>query len=107
MAINNFKGDEGYNLAKAVMFQNISEIEKNYKRNPQVCYCEDSEFHYTVLHWAVGLQKYKAAKTLLELGMNPNIQSSVGGETPMHLATSLDFVDIEYMKLLLTYGANQ
>lgn len=105
-AIHNFRGTEGLQLAKAVMTQNVSKIKKVCAKNPSAMYVEDTKYHYTVLHWAVGLKKYHSLKALLEAEMDPNVQSSVGGETPLYLTASEGNVGIEYMQLLLDYGAD-
>lgn len=104
--IDNFKGTRGYEIAQAVMKQNVAKIKKICKENSAVMYIEDKEYHYTVLHWAVGLKKFISVKTLLEAGMDPNIQSSVGGETPLFIAAKDETIDIKFVKLLLDYGAD-
>ncbi|WP_187289342.1 ankyrin repeat domain-containing protein [Treponema pedis] len=105
-AIDNFKGTQGYEIAKAVMHENVPKIKEICMENSGAMYVEDNEYHYTVLHWAVGLKKFKSVKALLEAGMNPNVQSSVGGETPLFIATKNEDVDITFLKLLLDYGAD-
>ena len=101
-----FKGTEAYKLSRAVMLQDVSEIKKICKENPKVMYVEDKDIHYTLLHHAVKLNKYKAAKTLLELGMSPDVQSSVWGVTPLFIAAKYSNVGIKFMKLLAEYGAD-
>lgn len=101
-----FKGTEAHELSKAVMFQDVSKIKKICKKNPNLMYIEDKNLHYTLLHFAVKLNKYKSAKTLLEVGMSPDVQSSVTGETPLFLTVKHSCIDIKFMKLLAKYGAN-
>lgn len=105
-AISNFKGTDAYKLSKAVMRQNSKKIKKICKSNPNCMYAEDKKYNYTVLHYAVGLEKYESAKALLEVGMNPNIQTSNKGETPLFISANYWEIDIKFMKLLIENGAN-
>jgi hypothetical protein len=104
--IESFNGTKAHELSRAVMFQNINEIKEICKENPKLMYIEDRKYHYTLLHYAVKLSKYKSAKALLECGMSPNVQSSLSGETPLFLAAKYSDVDIKFMKLLAEYGAD-
>lgn len=100
-----FRGTEAHKLSKAVMSQNVHQINRICKKNPYAMYIEDEQFHYTVLHFAVKMKKYKATKVLLELGMSPNIRSSESGETPLFLAAKHS-ADIKFFQLLIENGAD-
>lgn len=104
--IEAFDGTKAHELSKAVMFQNINEIKEICKENPKLMYIEDKKCHYTLLHYSVKLSKYKSAKTLLECGMSPNVQSSLSAETPLFLAVKYSYIDIKFMKLLAEHGAD-
>ena len=101
-----FKETESFELAKAVMYQNDTKIRKICAQNPEIMYVEDNEFHYTLLHFAISLKKYKSAKALLDSGMSANVQSSTTGETPLYIATKYSNIDIKFLKLLIDYGAD-
>lgn len=115
IAIKRFEGTQGYELAKAVMWQNVSKIKKICKEKPSVMYIEDDKDHYTLLHWALLNKRMRSTKALLKVGMNPNVQTSVGGKnpffvvggkTPLFVVAENHKIGVKYMKLLLDYGAD-
>lgn len=71
--------------------------------------------YYSVLHYAVNLQSYKATETLLKAGYNPNVQD-MNGITPLYLAVDINpfyFLSKKYpvgetkfVNLLLDYNAS-
>ena len=82
-------------LAKAVLNNNTRKIKNILKKRIDIIEKSyTNQKFYSILHFAVETQKYKAAKQLLECGYNPNIQDS-SGTTPLFLAT-------EYLTLYLT-----
>ncbi len=107
-----FKDTPAYELAKAVRSENISTIKKICAETPEVMYIHDPYYSYTVLHWAVGMEKYKSVEALLESGMNPNVTTNDWNITPLFIAARYSFVDTQakndpkYVKLLIEYGAD-
>ena len=73
---------------------------------------QEPKYGATLLLWAVGMEKYKSAETLLKCGADPNIASTIDGETPLFVAAGYSWVDNDakkdpkYVKLLLRYGAD-
>lgn len=107
-----FENTNAFELAKAVKNQQVSAIKKIYQTNPEYVLIEDPYFNLTVLHWAVGMEKYSSVKCLLELGVNPNLKSSETDMTPLYIAAGKSFKSIlpgsstRFVKLLLQYHAN-
>ncbi|MBP5402884.1 MAG: ankyrin repeat domain-containing protein [Treponema sp.] len=105
-AIRGFKDTPVFELAKAVMNQDTKKIRRIGIQNSELLYTEDSEYHYSVLHFAIYLQKYKSAEALLDIGMSANVQSSSSGQTPLYIAAFYSEIDIKFMKLLVEHGAD-
>ena len=107
-----FKKTPIYKLAKAVNNQQEDEIRKFVRAHPDIIYAEEPYNHYTILHWAIGMEKYESVRVLLEEGYNPNVVRSFNNETPLHIASGYSFIDTEakndskYIKLLLDFGAD-
>ncbi len=111
--IGNFRDTEAWELAKAVKWQNTGKIKKILKDNPELVNFQDPTHDMTLLMWAIGTEKYKSAKTLLECGADPNIASEAWyGETALLIACGFSWVDTfaktspKYVDLLLEYGAD-
>ena len=114
--VNIFKDTPVWELALAVKNENTKEIERIVKYNPKLLNYQEPKFGNTLLIWAVGMEKYNSAETLLKCGADPNIQSvrydTYGEETALSVASQFSWVDREanedpkYVKLLLKYGAN-
>lgn len=110
--INIYKDTPVWELALAVKNQKIKTIEKIVKDEPQLLNYQEPKYGVTLLLWAVGMEKYESAETLLKCGANPNIASTEYGETPLFLAAGYSWVDNDakedskYVKLLLYYGAD-
>lgn len=100
------------NLASAVNNQNVKQIEKLAKEQPDIINYQESQFGMTLLLWSVGMEKYEAAKALLECGADPNIIGTWEGGTALYRAAGYSFIDTDakkdakYVKLLLEYGAD-
>jgi len=109
-----FKDTPAWELALAVLKQNVKSIKKIVENEPSLLNYQEPHFGATLLLWSVGMEKYNSAKTLLELGADPNIASTYDGTTPLFLASGFSWVDPawfsnedpKYVKLLLQYGAD-
>lgn len=99
-------------LSKAIAKEDIKEIKIILKSNPNLIDIQDPRYGYTLLHWSVGNGKYESTNVLLELGADPNIQSMLGGETPLFIASGYLWddkkfdQDPKFVKLLLENGAD-
>jgi hypothetical protein len=106
-----YKDTPAWELALAIKNQKVAGIKAIANKNPQILNYQDSIYGTTLLMWAVGMEKYKSAKTLLECGANPNIISK-SGMTALFKAVSYSWIDnnakknADYVKLLLRYGAD-
>ena len=107
-----YKDTPAWELALAVKKQNIRKIERLVRNKPNLLNYQEPKYGATLLLWAVGMEKYRSAETLLKCGADPNIASTFDGETPLFLAAGYSWVDRaakkdpKYVKLLLNYGAN-
>ncbi len=101
-----------WELAKAVRSQNVREIIKFAKKNPELLDYQDPLYGTTLLHWAVGMEKYESAETLLKMGADPDIISVYDGGTALYKAAGYSWIDssakkdAKFVKLLLEYGAD-
>lgn len=59
---------------------------------------------YSPLHWAVLMSSPSAVRTLTKLGANVNCPARHNGETPLHLACHMDFLELAL--ILLDAGAS-
>lgn len=110
--INIYRDTPVWELALAVKKQRIKTIEKIAKENPELLDYQEPTYDTTLLLWAIGTERYKAAESLLMNGADPNIASTIRGETPLFVAAGYSWVDnnakkdAKYVKLLLSYGAD-
>lgn len=110
--INIYRNTPAWDLALAVEDERTSAIEKITKNNPELLNYQEPKYGATLLLWAVGMEKYESAETLLKCGADPNIATTTGGETPLFLAAGYSWIDSQYKKdpkyvqLLLSYGAD-
>lgn len=106
-----FKETIAWDLVKAVDEDDVSEIKSIIKQNPKLVNFQDPIFGTTALMWAVGSEKYEAAKALLDNGADPNIISEIG-TTALFRAVSFSWEDKQanedpkFVKLLLDYKAD-
>lgn len=111
--INIYQHTPVWELALAVKDGKVKKIEKLINEEPDLLNYQDPKYGATLLLWAVGMDKYKSAETLLRLGADPNI-SAPGrhGETPLLVASGFSWLDrkgntdARYVRLLLDYGAD-
>lgn len=107
-----YKDTPAWKLAKAVSKENTNEIKKIIIKEPELLNYQDPTYGATLLYWSVGKDYYESAKQLLELGADPNIQTTYLIETPLYLACGYlwhdsDFnQDPKFVKLLLEHGAD-
>jgi len=110
--INIYKGTPAWQLALAVRDEKTETIEKIIKSQSQLLNYQEPKYGATLLLWAVGMEKYKSAETLLKSGADPYIASKMGGRTSLFVAAGYSWVDSDakkdpkYIKLLLSYGAD-
>lgn len=108
MKNKDFQDTPAWELSKAIYKQNVRCIKKMLKENPELINVREPKFGRTLLFWAVGMDKYKSVKALLECGADPNASD----ESPLLLASGYLWYDRsankdpKYVKLLLKYGAD-
>ena len=107
-----YKNTPAWELAKAVDNNNAWKIKSILKNEPELVDYKDPKYGATLLIWAVGTERYKAAKALLECGADPDIICTYTGGTALYTASGYSWVDnyakkdAKYVKLLLEYGAD-
>jgi hypothetical protein len=96
-----YQNTPAWALAKAVEAGDIKRIkEELLQKNVLVDY-QESRFGQTLLMLAIFNSEYDSAKTLLELGANPNLHDTFKGKTSIIVAAGN--ADPKYLKLLLDY----
>ena len=96
-----FQSTPAWTLAKAVEAGDIKKINEEILQKKASVDYQESRFGKTLLMLAITNSQYDSAKTLLELGANPNLHDTFKGETPIIVAADND--DPKYLKLLLAY----
>ena len=103
-------------LTDAVRKDNAYKIKRILKQNKKLIDKSFSgERYYSILHYAVNIQKIKAAEALLKSGYNPDVQDQKGN-TPLHICVDSETLFYlariqpekytSYVRLLLDYKAN-
>lgn len=106
-----YKNTPVWELALAVKGQKKFKIEKIVKKNSHWVNYQEPKYGATLLLWAVGMEKYNSAETLLKCRADPNI-AAFDGKTPLFIAAGYSWVDIrvkkdpKYVNILLRYGAD-
>jgi len=101
-----------WELAQAVNRQDTKQIAQIAEKNPEALNYQDPLYGTTLLHWAVGTERFNAAETLLKMEADPNIISIYEGATVLYLAAGYSWIDNKankdpkFVKLLLEYGAD-
>lgn len=109
--IDLFKNTPAWDLVKAIDKENIYKIKKILSVDKSLANFQESLYGMTPLMRAIGTDKYKSTKELLDCGANPNLASKIG-TNPLFEAISYRWNDVtakndtKYVKLLLSYGAN-
>jgi len=99
-----FKNTEGYDLARAVKQNNTQKIKKLLKQKPNLINFQEPVYGQSLLKWAIRMEQFEAAKTLLEEGANPD-QQSYNGWSPLTEAAS-NISTSQYLELLIEFGAD-
>ena len=99
-----FAKTEGWELAKAVESENTSKIKEIISEDSSLRNLQDPYHGMTILAWAVNNRKYEAAKTLAELGADPNLDSK-DVISAFFIASEVENTS-KYLKLLFTHGGN-
>jgi len=99
-----FKNTEGYDLARAVKQNNTQKIKRLLKQKPHLINFQEPVYGQSLLKWAIRMEQFEAAKTLLEEGANPD-QQSFNGWSPMTEAAS-NLSTSQYLELLIEFGAD-
>lgn len=106
-----FKNTDAWDLIQAVDDNDVTAIQNILDLNRELVDFQDSIFGTTPLMWAVGAEKYDAAKVLLENGADPNLISKTGA-TALFRAISFSWYDSnadpnsKFVKLLLDSKAD-
>lgn len=107
-----FRDTPAWNLARAVRNQNTRQILRIAENNPELLDYRDPLRGMTLLHWAIGNERYNSARALLEAGADPNIIADRSGQTPLFMAAGFSFIDRSvnrdprFVRLLLQHGAD-
>lgn len=116
-----FKDTPAWKLAVTVKIEDIESLSRIVKENPSLLNYQEPNYGVSILLWAVGVEKYKSAETLLKYGADPNIPTKLYGETPLFLASGVTWNrskysfygkdlkainDPKYVNLLLRYSAD-
>lgn len=107
-----FKDTEDYKLAKAVKNNNLKKINSIIQNDKSIIERSYNENYYSVLHFAVKLEREEATIELLKNGFNPNVKNK-NGETPLHIAAGFPSIvfynsyrNTKLIEILLEYGAD-
>lgn len=101
-----FQQTPAWELAKAVSDENEKLIKALLKNSPNLINYQESKFGNTLLMMTIYNQQYKSFKILLEAGANVNIYDSNTGSSAIIEVCRLGNLDLNYMELLIMYGAN-
>lgn len=93
-----------WELAKAVEDEDTTKIGEILNNKKIDINFQEPKFGGTLLSLSIMNSQYQSAKTLLELGANPNVADSYRGETAVINAASND--DPQYLELVLKYKGN-
>ena len=99
-----FQSTPVWELAEAVKAGDIKKIKEEVLQKKVSVDYQESRFGQTLLMLAIFNSEYDSAKTLLELGANPNLHDTYKGETAVIVAAGND--DPKYLKLVLDYKGN-
>jgi hypothetical protein len=96
-----FQSTPAWALAKAVKAGDVKKIKEEVLQKKVSVDYQESRFGQTLLMLAIFNNEYDSAKTLLELGANPNLHTTFKGKTAIIVAADND--DPKYLKLLLDF----
>ena len=104
-----FQGTKAWELAKAVEDENIEGIKFQVNKVGIPVDYKEERFGETLLMLAVRNNKYMSAKTLLELGADPNEPDDTinnSGENAVIIASEFSRISPNILRLLLEQGGN-
>ncbi|HTI59096.1 ankyrin repeat domain-containing protein [Mucilaginibacter sp.] len=108
-----FKGTPAWELAKAVQNEDTVKIKQEVSKNRNLLSFTEPKFGQPLLSLAVQHSSYNSVKTLLELGADPNMQSTYSGASAVTEACELGLggfthegADSRFLQLVLKYGGN-
>lgn len=104
-----YKNTYAKELAKAVMDEDIDEINELLKLNPSLVNFREPKFGENLLIFSIKNLKYKSTEALLINGADPNLKDDCNGESAMTVACNFgpNYEDLtEYVRLLLKYKGN-
>jgi ankyrin repeat protein len=96
-----FQSTPAWTLSKAVEAEDVDKIKEEVLKNKIPVDFKDPINGKTLLMMSIYNSKYESAKTLLELGANPNYHDTYEGKTPVIDAAGN--ADPKYLKLILEY----
>jgi len=99
-----FESSKAWELAKAVKNEDSNRIIDLCKNDSTLINYQETGNGQSILCWAVRMNYFNSAETLLKLGANPNLQDDSGISAFIEAAMN-DNTD-KYVKLLLKYGGD-
>jgi hypothetical protein len=99
-----FQNTPVWELAKKVEDEDTSQIKEEIIQKKINLNYRETKFGGTLLMLAITNSQYQSAKTLLELGANPNLADSYRGESAVICAAKNN--DPKYLELVLKYKGN-
>jgi hypothetical protein len=99
-----YENSHAWELAKAVEKEDIHRIKELCQKDASLVHYQETRFGQSLLEWAVYTDRFQSAKTLAEMGANPNKQSYDGTSAFIHACDKNETSD--YVNLLLQYGAD-
>jgi hypothetical protein len=101
-----FQNTPAWELAKAVQDEDVRKIDKIIFENPKIINYQDPKYGNTLLKLTVMNQQLKSFKVLLKRNADVNIHNTFDGTSAIIEACSSKYYNIEFVKVLLEYGAN-
>jgi len=105
-----FQRTTAWDLAKAVHDDDADKIKQVVRKNKGLVSVVDPTYGQTLLGLAVYNLKFNSAKTLVELGANPNASNNYDGRTPLMEGANIGYngtdADSRFLILLLKHGGN-
>ncbi|MCR8559645.1 ankyrin repeat domain-containing protein [Mucilaginibacter sp. BJC16-A38] len=105
-----FQETPAWELAKAVQDGDTVKIKQEIQKKKDLIDFREERFGQTLLGLSVSNMNYPSAKTLMELGADPNLQDSEYGDSPLMEAAKLENPisgsDPRFLKLLLKHGGD-
>ncbi|WP_345766239.1 MULTISPECIES: ankyrin repeat domain-containing protein [Chryseobacterium] len=101
-----FQDTPAWELAKAVWDNDITKIDEEIEKNPQIINYQDPKYGNTLLHMSIYNDDYAGFKELLRLGANPNVADSFHCSTPLIEACESFEDRTKYVAELIKYKAN-